>query len=789
MTLPRGLLIWLLVSCTAAFAEVPAESPSGVLPSVNGWNASLDSVEASIKRKGLGDDDISRLRDELTRIQDGLAHFITDTTPKLEDAQSQFHKLGTEPEAQAAPEAETITKQREELGKNVTDLGGEIKTAEVLQIKAEQLAKQLRTRQLDRFFSQIMRRYDSPLSPSVWSKLVPQVTAVNSRLQLLISDWWGTINPYAIGIAILAGVMVWLLTGFIARKWIEHFRSYPDKKPTYFEQLASAVWVTIARTVPPVASVGLAYLLLSWFGQLNTRMDKVVLSGVSAFFTIAAINALASSLLAPLRSRWRIFPASDKAARRMRWLIVAIATVYGIDLFLNRLNDVLFAPVSLTIIQSFIAAVLFALLLARASHTQIITKAKSLGRKRSSWLTFLRITMWVITIAILHTAILGYIPLARFISSQLVFTGSIIVIVYLLHVSIEHVSANLIYDHSSSGRWMASNMGLNSRRRDQMGIILSLVLNAALILAAVPFIMLQWGFGLDDIKGWLGKLLFGFQIGNLHISVVNFLAAFSLFIGGLVLTRIFQRWLKKKVLERANFDSGAIHSIHIGIGYAGMLIAALIAISYAGIELTNIAIVAGALSVGIGFGLQSIINNFVSGLILLAERQIKVGDWIVVGSNEGYVQQISVRSTEIKTFDRSNIIIPNSELISGTVHNLTLRDPLGRTIIKVGVSYDSDPEEVRQILLDAAKDHPKVLADPAPFASLDDFGASSLDFSLRAYLPDINSKLSISSELRMSILNALREANIEIPFPQRDVNLRDIDRLVDPICTSVGNAE
>jgi small-conductance mechanosensitive channel len=96
---------------------------------------------------------------------------------------------------------------------------------------------------------------------------------------------------------------------------------------------------------------------------------------------------------------------------------------------------------------------------------------------------------------------------------------------------------------------------------------------------------------------------------------------------------------------------------------------------------------------------------------------------------------------------------------------------------------------VRQILLDAAKDHPKVLADPAPFASLDDFGASSLDFSLRAYLPDINSKLSISSELRMSILNALREANIEIPFPQRDVNLRDIDRLVDPICTSVGNAE
>ena len=165
------------------------------------------------------------------------------------------------------------------------------------------------------------------------------------------------------------------------------------------------------------------------------------------------------------------------------------------------------------------------------------------------------------------------------------------------------------------------------------------------------------------------------------------------------------------------------------VGYAGIALAALLSVSYAGLDITNLAIVAGALSVGIGFGLQSIVNNFVSGLILLIERPIKVGDRIVIGDQQGLVRRISVRATEIETFDRASLIVPNSELITGRVLNWTHRDSLGAVNVKIGVGYDSDPEQVIAILKKCAEDHPEVLRTPAPGATFEGFGDSALLFN------------------------------------------------------------
>ncbi|HZA02857.1 MAG TPA: mechanosensitive ion channel domain-containing protein, partial [Hyphomicrobiaceae bacterium] len=184
-----------------------------------------------------------------------------------------------------------------------------------------------------------------------------------------------------------------------------------------------------------------------------------------------------------------------------------------------------------------------------------------------------------------------------------------------------------------------------------------------------------------------------------------------------------------------------------------------------------------ALSVGIGFGLQSIVNNFVSGLILLVERPVKVGDWIVVKGQEGYVRRISVRATEIETFDRASLIIPNSELITGTVTNWTHRNAMGRLIIKVGVSYEADPERVRDILMAVAENSAYVLKEPAPRVALDDLGPNALDFSLRVFIPDVTRALDVQTELRLAILKRFQMAGIEIPNAQYDVHLRDLDRL------------
>jgi len=195
----------------------------------------------------------------------------------------------------------------------------------------------------------------------------------------------------------------------------------------------------------------------------------------------------------------------------------------------------------------------------------------------------------------------------------------------------------------------------------------------------------------------------------------------------------------------------------------------------AGLDLSNLALIAGALSVGIGFGLQNVVNNFVSGLILLFERPIRRGDWILVGSTEGRVYRISIRSTQIRTFDRSDVVVPNSELISGQVTNWTLRDPIGRVRVPVGVAYGSDLKRVMEILLGVAAAQPLVLADAtaaAPTVLFLAFGESALNLELRFFVADINQRLSVLSEVNYAIEAAFREAGIEIPFPQRDLHLR-----------------
>jgi potassium efflux system protein len=263
-------------------------------------------------------------------------------------------------------------------------------------------------------------------------------------------------------------------------------------------------------------------------------------------------------------------------------------------------------------------------------------------------------------------------------------------------------------------------------------------------------------------------------VGQFRISlgdVIAFIVALWL---GAQLSRFIRFILQEDVFTRVRLPRGVPATISMMVNYGIITIAFFIALAVAGFDLSRFAIIAGALSVGIGFGLQNVVNNFVSGLILAFERPIQVGDSVEVGPLMGRVNRIGIRSSVVRTFDGSEVIVPNADFISKEVINWTLSDVTRRLIIPVGVAYGSNPHQVMDLLVKVAGSHPEVLQEPEPYSLFTEFGDSSLNFELRAWC-DFNEGLRVKTELNLAIHDALKEAGIEIPFPQRDLHLRSVD--------------
>jgi small-conductance mechanosensitive channel len=342
-------------------------------------------------------------------------------------------------------------------------------------------------------------------------------------------------------------------------------------------------------------------------------------------------------------------------------------------------------------------------------------------------------------------------------------------------------SATFLYDGMDEGRyaWQKSmRRWLELKSRETVPGLVWLRIATSLLIWSAFVIWTLWVWGQSE--RWIGQLTYyvteGFNAGSLRIEPFKILGAIAVLAVGISLTR----WIKQKIVadlvRRSRMDHGGREAIVTLSGYLGVIVSVLIALGVAGISYTHLAIIAGALSVGIGFGLQNVVNNFVSGLILLFERPIRTGDWIVVGDTTGYVRKISIRSTQIETFDRADVIVPNSELIAQKVSNWMLRDPWGRITIPVGVAYGSDVQKVIETLKQVANEHEGIIRDQhgvaPPKALFMRFGDSALEFELRCFIRQIDRIFDITHDLNVAIDRAFREAGITIPFPQRDVHVK-----------------
>lgn len=255
-------------------------------------------------------------------------------------------------------------------------------------------------------------------------------------------------------------------------------------------------------------------------------------------------------------------------------------------------------------------------------------------------------------------------------------------------------------------------------------------------------------------------------------SLLDLLVLGALLCALVIGSRILTHFLKSRLLSATGINRGAQEAIAILIRYTLMTIGALVLLQIWGLNISSLTILASALGIGIGFGLQDIAKNFVSGLVLVFERPIQVGDFIEVGELHGTVERIGARSTEIRTLDHVSIIVPNSRFLQQEVINWSHRNPTSRLHLPVGVSYDADPALIRSVLLEAAQHQPGVLQTPAPQVFFKGFGDSALNFELLVWIAEPNRQFVISSDLYFRIFEVLRERRVEIPFPQRDLHLR-----------------
>lgn len=266
------------------------------------------------------------------------------------------------------------------------------------------------------------------------------------------------------------------------------------------------------------------------------------------------------------------------------------------------------------------------------------------------------------------------------------------------------------------------------------------------------------------------------KIGSITFTWGDILIFFLVIYLSIVIANFIREVLEEDVLSKMKMKKGVPYTIALMTKYTLVTLGVVLAVSAAGLPTDSLTVILGAFGVGIGFGLQNIFNNLVSGLILLFERPIQIGDTIEVDTLMGNVRSIGIRSSNVRTFDGAEIIVPNGNLISNNVINWTLSDDRRRIELLVGVSYSSDPHKVHEVLLNIITNHPDIETDPTPTVLFKNLGDSSLDFRMLFWTKEFNQWIKIKSDILFQVFDDLKAAGIEIPFPQRDLHVRSIEQ-------------
>jgi small-conductance mechanosensitive channel len=751
----------------------------------------VQQIETTLASRELTDGDLQRLRQRAEPLLDDLRKFAEEFGLRADQAKSLVDQLGPKPDEKATPESADIAAERAARDKVLAEANEGARLARALLLQAEQISSTVADKRRALFSRTLFEHGPSLLTPALWVSLLSSLPQDLRALKLLVSDWMSSSAArMAQGSFILVLIALLAAIGLYAarRRFMPAVMTHlgADSEATRAKRLVAAVVRLVAGVLPAALGSWLVYTALINGGLVPRRLEAFAWAILGGLAFLAFIGSLADATLAPKWPQRRIFGVADRNARVLKKLVGSAALVLVISKAVESLLQAIAAGLSLSIAVRAAFALLFAGVLAFWMNKLRDTANDDVGTDLGPYvpvdgakLAPLRLVGWTLVVVIGTAALFGYVAFASFLVDQAAWLLIIATLMTLALMLTDEAMQGLLAGDGQVARALQTNVGLRKRSLEQAAVLGSGVIKLVLVIVGIMLILAPWGIESGDLTGSLKAAFFGFKVGDVTISLSAIIVAGLLFALGITATKALTRWLDESFLPATDLDTGLRNSLRTMTGYIGYVAALALSISSLGLSLERLTIVAGALSVGIGFGLQSIVSNFVSGLILLWERPIRVGDLIVVGDGEGVVRRINVRSTEIETFDRSTVIMPNSNLISGVVKNRVRSDRTGRVVVSLSVPRSADPERVRSVLVSAAERHPQVLREPKPRVLFKKISEGALDFDLICIVPEVDSVGIVSSDLHFSIFTDL--ASEGIGQPEREVAVKGLDRIEDTL--------
>jgi potassium-dependent mechanosensitive channel len=776
-----------LVAAALAFAGVtnapaqqpqvllpPAQSPAPATPAagLDAVKTAIDDIEQSLNINALSEDGLVELRRRLTPLRDQLRDRLALIDPRLKQIDQRVAQLGAPPDSSGTEDA-AITAERLRLAGQRGDIESALKQVKLLGDRTLDLDERINQRRRELFTNRLFARGASLFDEAFWNDLAESAPAELAGLAGMLS-LWGTYarSNGGAGGAIAALAILAALGGaawFMAR-WRRRLTSVPT--PRRFDKALAAMIILGTRMVTMPVLIAATVLVLRNFGLMPYPIVDIGF-GLAAAAAVAGFGrGVAIALCAPGEPARRIIAFEDHEAESYASHLIWAARAFGVAVFVNVLHRALSAPVAPIIatgeLLAFAILAITVHLLWRSARADFRAAGEGSASMRLAWL---RGIFWLVGIAIATALATGYVGFAVFVAGRMLAVLALGGAVTIVVAFIDTLLTEVLSADTPHGRRIAVAFGLTPRGLDLIETLASATLRLVLIVLAVLLVLSFSGIFAEDFFNVFQRATWDYVIGGVSLSPAAILSALAfLVIGGLAI-RAAQRWLATKFLPRTGLDAGLQNSILALFGYGALVAVMALSLGVLGIDLQKIALIAGALSVGIGFGLQAVVSNFIAGLILLAERSIRVGDWVVVKNEEGWVRRISIRATEIETFDRASVIIPNQEFITGVVKNWTHGNTVGRIVIKVRVAYDSDVAAVRELLFACAAKHPQVLQTPPPAAYLIGFGDIGIDFELRCLLGNVEQSFVVRNDLFVEVLRKFREAGIKIPTPVYDARV------------------